>query len=152
MDLHQLGAWLFVSAIFVLTPVLAYSPFARRIFGERLIQLGAYTVERLSPVAEPDEFAIDLAKVRRRERLCSDVERLQRTVATDMWMSATRQIANRLAYAWVLRDLEASGDLWQVVPTAGAITDWSETARPIQTSNLMTSRDSRSRNIETLEL
>jgi hypothetical protein len=46
----------------------------------------------------------------RREKLIADVQRLRRLVATDMAMSATRQLGNRIAYASLVAELEAMRD------------------------------------------
>jgi hypothetical protein len=51
---------------------------------------------------EYDELAIVL----RRQQLSAHLQRLRRIVATDESMSATRQIANRLAYRWLQRELD----------------------------------------------
>ena len=53
---------------------------------------------QLRPSGDPDEERDDLSKVLRRRQLYTEVRRLQRILATDESMSATRQIANRLAY------------------------------------------------------
>jgi hypothetical protein len=53
----------------------------------------------------------------RRRKLCDDLRRVERLVATDSWMSATRQRANRIAYHQLVDDLrhtpEVSSTIFQ---------------------------------------
>ena len=69
-------------------------------------RLGGWLWEKVNPEPEPDPVAEDLRRVMRRERLRSDILRLQNIIDHDIHMSATRQIANRLAYQWLLRELD----------------------------------------------
>ena len=66
---------------------------------------GPRLVRWLNPPPEFDQLAHDLRQALRREQLVIDVRRLERLLATDMNMSATRQIGNRLAYDWLVREL-----------------------------------------------
>ena len=46
------------------------------------------------------------------------MDRVRRLLATDMTMSATRQVGNRLAYAWLQEELKRTPDLYPaMVPT-----------------------------------
>jgi hypothetical protein len=72
----------------------------------RWARAGGWLWEKVNPEPEPDPAAEDLRRVMRRERLRSDILRLQRIIDHDIHMSATRQIANRLAYQWLLRELD----------------------------------------------
>jgi hypothetical protein len=108
MDLRQLGYWLIFTCFVVAIPLLVkVLPLARRLFGPRLGRLGMDTLERLRPLPEVDQLAEDLARVLRRERLRNDLARVRRLVATDEAMSATRQLGNRLAYNWLVRELQS---------------------------------------------
>ena len=91
-----------LTALFIATRL----PFVRRFLVQQLKRLAAWVWERVRPEPEVDQMALDLYRVVRREKLRADVERLRRLLATDMSMSATRQLGNRLAYEWVLRDLD----------------------------------------------
>ncbi len=61
--------------------------------------------------SEADQEFEELWAVMRREQLSAHLQRLRRILATDESMSATRQIANRLAYRSVLHDLEKTAEL-----------------------------------------
>ena len=107
MDLRQLALALVVIAFFIALPLaLNLLKPARRRARQRLNRLAVQAIDRLRPVPEVDPAVEDLRRVLRIERLRLDVQRLRRIVATDMSMSATRQIANRMAYRWLLRELD----------------------------------------------
>lgn len=72
----------------------------------RWARLGGWLWEKVNPEPEPDPAAEDLRRVLRRERLRSNILRVQRIIEHDIHMSATRQIANRLAYQSLLRELD----------------------------------------------
>jgi hypothetical protein len=54
---------------------------------------------------DSDREESELWLMERRRRLCDDLRRVERLVATDSWMSATRQRANRIAYHQLVDDL-----------------------------------------------
>jgi hypothetical protein len=80
--------------------------------GPLILRLWSWAAARFSPVTELDEEADYLSKVLRRQQLCSEIDRLQRILATDMSMSATRQIANRIAYAQLVHELRDVPDFF----------------------------------------
>jgi hypothetical protein len=47
----------------------------------------------------------------RRDKLCADLRRIEHLLATDMWMSATRQLGNRLAYDQLVDELRRIPEL-----------------------------------------
>jgi hypothetical protein len=59
---------------------------------------------------DPDETELWLAEKRR--RLCSDLRRVEHLLATDTWMSATRQLGNRLAYRQLVEDLRHTPEVF----------------------------------------
>ena len=61
---------------------------------------------RLTRVEEPDPEAVELWNAVRRQRLQADLDRIRRLVADDAWMSATRQLGNRMAYARLVEELD----------------------------------------------
>ena len=84
---------------------------ALRFLGQRISRVADWWVARQRPVSALDSELDELSLVLRRQRLSADVERLRRIVATDESMSATRQIANRLAYRRLLHELEETREL-----------------------------------------
>jgi hypothetical protein len=68
----------------------------------------------------------ELWLVERRRKLCEDLRRVEHLVATDSWMSATRQRANRIAYNQLVYDLRHTPD---VSPTIfQTFSPWDESA------------------------
>jgi hypothetical protein len=122
MELY-LGGWLVVIGLFITLPLLS-KPSVRNFLGPPMIRLGSWTLARLRPVDDPDQEADDLSKVLRRQQLCAHVQRLQRILATDESMSATRQIANRLAYRQLLHELKEIPDVWGPMPAHATATRW----------------------------
>lgn len=154
IDFRQLGSWLIVFALFVAIPFfVTYRPFLRRALGDWLSRLGAWAMDQLEPASEYDQLADDLYTFRRRERLHSDIQRLQRIIATDMSMSATRQLGNRLAYDWLLRELETSREPSQPFVATGAVNSWNSPVRPVHPAGPDSGRGSqRAPNVEILEI
>jgi len=100
--------WLIGIGVFFVLVVLLRFAIVRGILGRWLKPVGERLAEWVNPPPPFDPVADDLAKALRRERLQADVRRLQHLLATDEWMSATRQMGNRLAYDWLVRELERS--------------------------------------------
>lgn len=92
----------------VAVPLLVGNRWVRPLAVKALRPAGVRLLAALNPPPEVDEAAEELSRVLRRERLHADLARLERILATDMSMSATRQIGNRLAHAWLVRELDAS--------------------------------------------
>lgn len=98
--------------LFVVIPLLGTHPsWIRRLGGRRLVRLEAWTATQFRVVPEMDPLAAELYQIRRREKLLADVARLQRILATDEAMSATRQLGNRIAYDWLVAELERARSL-----------------------------------------
>ena len=123
MDLQHLVGWLLVIGLFIVLPLLSRRS-VRNFLRPPMIRLGSWTMAQLRPGGDPDEEADDLSNVVRRQRLCAEVQRLQRILATDESMSATRQIANRLAYRQLLRELEITPDVYAEMPDHLTATRW----------------------------
>ena len=79
-------------------------------------RLGGAILDRLSRPDDVDQEAEELWRAARRERLCADLRRVERLIATDTWMSATRQRGNRLAYQQLLDDLRHTPDVLPAIP------------------------------------
>jgi hypothetical protein len=117
--MDQLRDWLVLFALILAVPLLA-RPFIRR----QLSRLGGVVFDRLSQPAEPDREAEELWSVLRRERLCADLRRVEHLIATDTWMSATRQLGNRLAYAQLLDDLKHTPEVLPALSGFGEVDSW----------------------------
>ncbi len=137
---QQFAFWcLVVGSLLTLIFIATRLPFVRRFLLEQLKRLGVWVWERVRPEPEVDQLALDLYRVVRREKLQADVERLRRLLAIDMSMSATRQLGNRLAYDWLLRELERVREPSPYRAPEGVFETWSTSALPAQTSDLRSS-------------
>lgn len=116
MNEDGFGYWLALAAFFIALVLLTRPA----ISGALLAWVSSWASERFTPVEEYDPIADDLYQALRRERLRADLARLERLVATDENMSATRQLGNRLAYAWLLRERERLGGLRDAPPSPAA--------------------------------
>lgn len=128
-------------------PVVAWSGFIALILVARLLmtrRARSFLAPRISHLADRwvarrrasdvDHEYDELALVVRRQELSAHVARLRRIVATDESMSATRQIANRLAYRGLLHDLEETRDLLPWMADDDAADRWSSAVVAIRPS------------------
>ena len=76
-----------------------------------------------------------MSAILRRQKLGVAVERLRRIVATDESMSATRQIANRLAYRRLLYDLERTPEILPGMTDDLSAVGWPPSVMTIRHSN-----------------
>ena len=93
----------------------------RRFLRARISPLADWWAARQRSSDADPEFE-ELWAVMRRQQLAAHLQRLRRIVATDESMSATRQIANRIAYKGVLHDLERTRELipWMADEDSGS--------------------------------
>jgi hypothetical protein len=98
------GSWV-VYGLVVLLLVLLRIPVTQRLLVSLARRAGDWAKTRYARAEErdPDEDAMWLME--RRRRLCADLRRVEHLLATDTWMSATRQRGNRLAYNQLVDDL-----------------------------------------------
>lgn len=97
---------LVVIGLLAVVRILAYFPWFRRVMVTLGKRLGAWLLEQFDPPEVVDELAEEMRAVIRADRLQADLRRLRRIIATDEAMSATRQMANRMAYAWLVDEWE----------------------------------------------
>jgi hypothetical protein len=75
---------------------------------------------------ESDREEIELWQMERRRRLCEDLRRVEHLVATDSWMSATRQRANRIAYNQLVDDLRHTPEVFPTIRQPQMFGPWDE--------------------------
>jgi hypothetical protein len=95
-------------------------------------RLGGVILDRLSRPPDLDQEAVELSQVLRRKRLFADLQRIEHLIATDTWMSATRQLGNRLAYEQLLDDLKHTPDVLPAIPGMNEINNWTASASTVQ--------------------
>jgi hypothetical protein len=101
----QVIAWSTFFGLVLVARLLTTRP-ALRILGPYFRRSADWALEHLNRPEELDPEIEELVIIRRRQQLEVHIERLRRILAADSTMSATRQAGNRLAYAWLLRELD----------------------------------------------
>lgn len=109
-DPHDLLDLVVVCVVFV-GVVLISSSWVRAQVGPHLGRAGQRALIRLELMSDPDLAPDPLWWARRHRQLCADVDRLERLVVTDTWMSATRQLGNRIALRQLLLELELTPEV-----------------------------------------
>ena len=121
-DVVQAVAWSIVFCLVVIVRVLTTRP-AVRLLSPWVRRLGEWGSAHLNaPEDDVDPDVEVLANVRRRQQLQAHIERVRRILATDEEMSATRQVGNRLAYAWLLEELQRTPDLFPAMVSSPSVT------------------------------
>jgi hypothetical protein len=119
-EVGQAAAWLVFFGLVLLARVLVTRP-ARRILGPWVRRVGDWAADHLNPPEDIDPEDEELAIIRRRQRLFDHLDRVRRILATDMAMSATRQVGNRLAYAWLQEELERTPEPFLVTAPSRSV-------------------------------
>ena len=121
LDAGQFSAWLVVAIFFVgcrIPPAVTIRT-ASQAMADRWEHLRRWMLAHGERELDDDEeFARrELREVLREERLLANLERVRHLVATDTYMSATRQIGNRIAYEQLLVEAHAFAVRPPLVPT-----------------------------------
>ena len=127
IDHHPLGDGLVLLAMMLAFLLLAI-PFVRK----QISRLGGVILGRLDEPGDFDREAEELSRVLRRQQLCADLRRVEHLIATDTWMSATRQRGNRLAYEQLLDDLRHTPDVFPAISGINEINSWNSSASTVQ--------------------
>ena len=98
-----------VSGLFIVLALLS-RPVSWRVLARFATWFDGRVAVRHSGVDDPDRDD-DALLMYRRDRLCADLRRIEHLLATDAWMSATRQLGNRLAYDQLVDELRRIPDM-----------------------------------------
>jgi hypothetical protein len=109
LDVSQ---WLAIVTLFVLLPVLTW-PETVRVLSRLANRLNDWATAHAAATEEKDEDEVQLWLVHRRRQLGADLARIEHLLATDSWMSATRQRGNRLAYDQLVEELRRIPDVFE---------------------------------------
>ncbi len=110
IDTLQFSSWLVVALFLVAVGfLLSHTPERGEVFADRWERFSAWMTAHGKREGDPEEEIAwaELRQVQREERLRADLERLRHLIATDTYMSATRQIGNRIAYQQLLAEARA---------------------------------------------
>jgi hypothetical protein len=100
---------------------------------------------------DPEEQQLWL--IERRRKLYADLRRIEHLLATDEWMSATRQRGNRMAYDRLVDDLRRIPDVFPTILQTQTFDPWAEPTTDVRFSGLLTNGSTtQGRTVEVLEL
>lgn len=119
LDATQFSSWLVVAVFFVgVGFLLSHTAERHEVLTERWEAISGWILAHgTREIDEEEEFARrELREVLRQERLLADLDRVRHLVATDTYMSATRQIGNRIAYEQLLVETHAFAARPALVP------------------------------------
>jgi hypothetical protein len=102
---------------------------------------------------EPDPGETELWLAEKRRRLCSDLRRVEHLLATDTWMSATRQLGNRLAYRQLVEDLRHTPEVFPAPAPLPSFDSRDVSAEPLGSAGYISAGfAARSPQVEVLEI
>jgi len=153
MNMAALNEWLIAFGLLAVMGILS-RPGIQHVLMPLAQRLGLWATTRQERMEEWDPDEAELWLVEKRRRLSADLCRIERLLATDSWMSATRQLGNRLAYRQLVDDLRHMPD---VLPAALApfqpFTSWDDSADLGESARyIRTGYASRPPQIEVLEI
>ena len=150
MEMPTPGTWLLVLGLYVVLPLLTL-PKIRRALAPFAIRINDWARARIER-NEYDPEEEELWLMEKRRRLTADLRRIEHLVATDTWMSATRQRANRLAYLQLLEDLRHIPQPFPAVAPYPGIDSWDESGNLRSTRYLAAGDVPRTPEVEILEI
>jgi hypothetical protein len=147
IDMTELSESLVVFVLIVAL-VLITRPVGRRALGRLGRGVRGWATSHFERAEERDSDEDQLWLMERRRKLCADLQRVEHLLATDAWMSATRQRGNRIAYLRLVDDLRHTPD---VPPTIlGTFGSWDEST--IEPSSRWLTNDGISQRPRTVEV
>jgi hypothetical protein len=96
----------------LVTLILIRIPVTRRLLVRLARRAGDWAMTYAKRTDEWDQDERDLWMMERRRKLSADLRRVEHLLATDTWMSATRQRGNRIAYNRLVDDLRHTPDVF----------------------------------------
>ncbi len=104
-------SWVIVALGFFVLPIVAV-PKVSRVLHRAAERANEWVMAREASrsVMDPEQEKLWLWSKRR--QLCTALDRIERLLRTDAWMSGTRQLGNRLAYEQLLAELSHIPDVF----------------------------------------
>jgi hypothetical protein len=148
---HLDGSFL-VLGVFIFLLLLT-RPMLRRVVVQMVRRATDWAATHWHRADEGDSEEDQLWLVERRGRLCADLRRVEHLVATDAWMSATRQRANRIAYQQLVEDLRHTPDVFPTSYQPQTVDLWHESTIDPRSTVLRTDGfAAQRRTVEVLEI
>ena len=106
--------------------VLLRIPTTRRVLVRLARRAGDRLISHWKRAEESDRDEDELWLMERRRRLVADLRRVEHLLATDTWMSATRQRGNRIAYNRLVDDLRHTPDVFSTSFQLQVVGPWDD--------------------------
>ena len=149
----HLDGTLVVVTVFIFLLLLTLA-MPRRIvlrIAERVGEWAAAHRQQTEEWDDPEEQQLWL--IERRRKLYADLRRIEHLLATDEWMSATRQRGNRMAYNRLVDDLRRIPDVFPTIFQTQTFDPWSEPITDPRFTGLVTNGSTTpGRTVEILEI
>ncbi|GAA3639186.1 hypothetical protein [Microlunatus ginsengisoli] len=141
MEAMDVGSWLIVAFAFLVLP-LATRPAVQRVAVALAERTDEWSKARAAVKDRMDPEQEKLWLWTKRRRLCAAIDRIEQLIATDDWMSATRQLGNRLAYEQLLDELRHTPDVFPAGLDSPAVDYWAQPlSERARTRRIRTVRD-----------
>ena len=152
ISMAQLDGSFVVLAVFMFLLLLTKS-MPRRGVVRLARRVGEWAAAHWQQTDEWDPEEQQLWQLERRRKLCADLRRVEHLLATDEWMSATRQRGNRIAYDRLVDDLRHTPDVFPTIFQTQTFGRWEEPATyPRLTGLLDNGSATQRRTVEVLEI
>src|SRR5512133_2826899 len=152
IEVPQVNGSLVVLVVFVGLLMLT-KPRPRGVVVRLAKRVGDWATAHRQPTEEWDPEEQQLWLVERRRKLCADLRRVEHLLATDTWMSATRQRGNRIAYNRLVDDLRHMPDVLPAIVQPQIVELWDESPLEPRWRLLTNDRPSgQMRTVEVLEI
>jgi hypothetical protein len=141
VTVSDMGSWAIVFLAFIVLP-FATRPAVQHAAVALTERADEWAKARAAVRDRPDPEQEKLWQWTKRRRLCAAIERIEHLIATDSWMSATRQLGNRLAYHQLVEELRRTPDVFPTGLDAPVVDLWAEPiTRRSRTRSVRASRD-----------
>ena len=150
IDMHGLDNSLVVVLGLFVVLFLLTRPVAVRVLVRPARRIGEWVTTHWKRTEELDSEELELWLVERRRRLCADLRRVEHLVATDTWMSATRQRGNRIAYNRLVDDLRHMPDVFPTIYQPETFDPWDQS--PIDPRSIALANNASARQQPTVEV
>jgi hypothetical protein len=125
IDMLHLDEYLIAFTLFVVLPLLS-RPGTWRVLARLASRLDDWTTARDRRTDDQERDDDDLWLMHKRDKLSADLRRVEHLLATDMWMSATRQLGNRLAYDQLVDELRHIPEVFPISFQPQVLDSWDE--------------------------
>ena len=123
IDMFELQEFLVAFALLIALPLLT-RPASWRVLTRVATSVDHWATAHGRRTDDRDREDDDLWLMYRRDKLSADLRRVEGLLATDTWMSATRQLGNRLAYDQLIDELRRIPEVFPISFQPQTVDSW----------------------------